>query len=106
MKKPRICARPAAKIREIMAEESQKFIAGCEGKGYGTALGRQWWEIIEPFADYAFNKSHSYSYAQLAYQTAWLKANYPVEYLAALLTSSKGDQDRQKTYLAECRQKR
>lgn len=94
------------KIREIMAEESQKFIAGCESKGYGTALGRQWWEIIEPFADYAFNKSHSYSYAQLAYQTAWLKANYPVEYLAALLTSSKGDQDRQKTYLAECRQKK
>jgi len=94
------------KIREIMAEESQKFIAGCESTGYGAALGRQWWEIIEPFADYAFNKSHSYSYAQLAYQTAWLKANYPVEYLAALLTSSKSDQDRQKTYLAECRQKK
>ncbi len=94
------------KIREIMAQEREKFISGCEATGYGAALGRQWWEIIEPFADYAFNKSHSYSYAMVAYQTAWLKANYPVEFMAGLLTSSKNDQDRQKIYLAECRQKK
>lgn len=93
------------KIREIMAAEQEKFISGCEATGYGTALGRQWWEIIEPFADYAFNKSHSYSYALLAYQTAWLKANYPVQFMAALLTGSKSDQDRQRTFLAECRQR-
>ena len=93
------------KIREVMAQEKDKFISGCERTGYGTAVGRDWWEQIEPFADYAFNKSHSYSYGLVAYQTAWLKANYPVEFLAALLTSSKNDQDRQRIYLAECRQR-
>ena len=93
------------KIREVMRKEKEKFVEGCTRNGYGEKLGRQWWEIIEPFADYAFNKSHSYSYGMLAYQTAYLKANYPVEYFAALLTSGKTDQDRTRMYLAECRQK-
>ena len=53
-------------------------------QGYDEALGTQLFDIIEPFADYAFNKSHSYGYGLVAYQTAWLKANHPVEYLAAL----------------------
>ena len=72
-------------------------------QGYGEALGKQLFDIIEPFADYAFNKSHSYGYGLVAYQTAWLKANYPVEYLAALLSSVKGDKDKTAVYLAECR---
>ena len=93
------------KIREVMRKEKEKFVEGCTRNGYGEKLGKQWWEIIEPFADYAFNKSHSYSYGMLAYQTAYLKANYPVEYFAALLTSGKTDQDRTRMYLAECRQK-
>lgn len=93
------------KIREVMKKEEEKFVKGCMQEGYGEKLGKQWWEIIEPFADYAFNKSHSYSYGMLAYQTAYLKANYPVEYFAALLTSGKTDQDRTRMYLAECRQK-
>ena len=93
------------KIREVMRKERKKFVEGCAKEGYGEQLGKQWWEIIEPFADYAFNKSHSYSYGMLAYQTAYLKANYPVEFFAALLTSSKTDQDRTRIYLAECRQK-
>lgn len=93
------------KIREVMRKEREKFVEGCAREGYGEQLGKQWWEIIEPFADYAFNKSHSYSYGMLAYQTAYLKANYPVEYFAALLTSGKTDQDRTRIYLAECRQK-
>ena len=93
------------KIREVMRKEKEKFVEGCTRNGYGEKLGKQWWEIIEPFADYAFNKSHSYSYGMLAYQTAYLKANYPVEFFAALLTSSKTDQDRTRIYLAECRQK-
>ena len=63
----------------------------------------QLFDIIEPFADYAFNKSHSYGYGLVAYQTAWLKANYPVEYLAALLSSVKDDKDKTAVYLAECR---
>ena len=59
---------------------------------------------IEPFADYAFNKSHAYGYALIAYQNAWLKANYPVEYMAALLTSFRDDKDKASIYLNEARQ--
>jgi DNA polymerase-3 subunit alpha len=61
-------------------------------------------DIIEPFADYSFNKSHSVGYGFVAYQTAYLKANHPREYLAALLTSVKGDKDKSAIYLNECRQ--
>ena len=91
------------KIRAMIALERQKFVAGCEANGYGAELGTVLFDIIEPFADYAFNKSHSYGYGLVAYQTAYLKAHYPVEYLAALLTSVKDDQDRSAVYLSECR---
>ncbi|HET9076393.1 MAG TPA: DNA polymerase III subunit alpha [Acidimicrobiales bacterium] len=91
------------KIREVMAKEREKFIAGCERTGYGAKLGEQLFDIIEPFADYAFNKSHAYGYALVGYQTAWLKAHYPAQYLAALLTSVKDDKDKTGVYLAECR---
>ena len=80
------------KNRELIAAERKKFIAGCVTQGYGEVLGKQLFDIIEPFADYAFNKSHSYGYGLVAYQTAWLKANYPVEYLAALLVIGEGRQ--------------
>jgi len=91
------------KVREIMALEREKFVAGCDNTGYGRELGTALFDLIEPFADYAFNKSHSYGYGMVSYQTAWLKANYPVEYFAALLTSVKDDKDRTAVYLAECR---
>ncbi len=91
------------KNRELIAAERKKFIAGCVEQGYDEVLGKQLFDIIEPFADYAFNKSHSYGYGLVAYQTAWLKAHYAVEYLAALLSSVKGDKDRTAVYLAECR---
>jgi DNA polymerase-3 subunit alpha len=91
------------KNRVLIAAERVKFIAGCVQQGYDEALGKQLFDIIEPFADYAFNKSHSYGYGLVAYQTAWLKANHPVEYLAALLSSVKGDKDKTAVYLAECR---
>ena len=91
------------KIREMIRAERDKFVAGCETTGYGRDLGDQLFDIIEPFADYAFNKSHAYGYGLIAYQTAWLKAHYPVEYLAALLTSVKDSQDKAAIYLAECR---
>jgi DNA polymerase-3 subunit alpha len=91
------------KIRDVMAKEREKFIAGCERTGYGAQLGEKLFDIIEPFADYAFNKSHAYGYALVGYQTAWLKANYPAQYLAALLTSVKDDKDKTGVYLAECR---
>lgn len=91
------------KIRSAIAAEREKFVAGCEVQGYGSALGTKLFDIIEPFADYAFGKSHSFGYGLVAYQTAWLKAKYPVEYLAALLSSVKDDKDRTAVYLAECR---
>jgi DNA polymerase III subunit alpha len=93
----------AKKIRALMAKERQKFVAACERNGYGAELGTALFDVIEPFADYAFPKAHAYSYGFIAYQTAWLKANYPVEYLAALLTSVKDDKDKTAVYLAECR---
>jgi DNA polymerase-3 subunit alpha len=91
------------KIRALLKAEREKFVAGCVTQGYGEALGTKLFDIIEPFADYAFNKSHSYGYGLVAYQTAWLKAHYPVEYLSALLTSVKDNKDRTAVYLAECR---
>jgi DNA polymerase-3 subunit alpha len=71
------------KNKELIAKERVKFTDGCEATGYGKELGTAWFDIIEPFADYAFNKSHAYGYGFISYQTAYLKANYPAEYLAA-----------------------
>ncbi len=91
------------KIREVMEKERASFVDGCEKTGYGSELGHRWFDIIEPFADYAFNKSHSYGYGYIAYQTAYLKANYPTEYLASLLTSVKANLDKAAVYINECR---
>ncbi|MEY2470023.1 MAG: polymerase subunit alpha, partial [Actinomycetota bacterium] len=91
------------KVREIMAAEREKFEAACETTGYGAKLGKQLFDIIEPFADYAFNKSHTYAYGLVSWQTAWLKAHHPVEYFAALLTSVRDDKDATAKYLSECR---
>ena len=91
------------KIRAMIAAEREKFVAGCSATGYGESIGTALFDVIEPFADYAFNKSHSYGYGLVSYQTAWLKANYPVQYLAALLTSVKDDKDKTAVYLSECR---
>ena len=94
------------KDRALIKQEREKFVAGCEATGYGAPIGTALFDIIEPFADYAFNKSHSYGYGLVAYQTAYLKANYPVEYFAALLTSVKTNLDKAAVYLNECRQMR
>ncbi len=91
------------KVREIMAKEREKFEAGCEATGYGRTIGKVLFDIIEPFADYGFNRSHAFGYGLVGYQTAWLKAHFPGEYLAALLTSVKDDKDKTAVYLAECR---
>jgi len=91
------------KIREMMAKERAGFVEGVERTGYGASLGTELFDIIEKFADYAFNKSHSYGYGFIAYQTAFLKANYPAEYLSALLTSVKTSLEKAAIYLAECR---
>jgi DNA polymerase-3 subunit alpha len=91
------------KIREIVQKEREKFVAGCVATGYGEELGTKLFDIIEPFADYAFNKSHAFGYGLVAYQTAFLKAHYPVEYFAALLTSVKHTLEKAAVYIAECR---
>ncbi|MBA2624426.1 MAG: DNA polymerase III subunit alpha, partial [Acidimicrobiia bacterium] len=93
----------AKKIRALIAQHREQFVAGCDRSGYGRDLGTALFDVIEPFADYAFPKSHAYGYGFVAYQTAYLKAHHPVEYLAALLTSVKDNQDRSAVYLNECR---
>jgi len=92
------------KIASVMAKQQEKFVAGCIGNGHPEKLGRELFGYIEHFAGYGFNKSHSAAYGLVAYQTAWLKAHYPAEYMAALLTSTKRDKDRTALYLNECRQ--
>jgi len=94
------------KIPAVMAEQENKFVAGCIEQGYEEALARELFGFIEHFAGYGFNKSHSAAYALVAYQTAWLKAHYPAEYMAALLTSAKSNKDRTAAYLHECRMMR
>ncbi|MFM9037954.1 MAG: OB-fold nucleic acid binding domain-containing protein, partial [Actinomycetota bacterium] len=91
------------KVRCLMVKERSMFAVGCETSGYGRDLGKQLCDIIESFADYAFNKSHSFGYGYICYQTAYLKANYPVEYFAALLTSVKDNLEKAAGYLADAR---
>jgi DNA polymerase III subunit alpha len=87
------------KNREIMAAEQPRFIEGCARSGLNEEEAKRLWSLIQPFADYSFNRAHSASYAFIAYQTAWLKAHYPVEYMAALLTSVKDRKDDKPKYL-------
>ncbi|MEY2755955.1 MAG: polymerase alpha subunit, partial [Actinomycetota bacterium] len=91
------------KVREVMAKERAGFEAGCERNGYGVALGKELFDVIEKFADYAFNKSHTFGYGLISYQTAYLKAHYPVQYVACLLTSVKGNYDKAAVHLADAR---
>lgn len=81
----------------------ETFSAGMAGRGYGANAIKTLWDILLPFSDYAFNKAHSAAYGLLSYWTAYLKANYPAEYMAALLTSVGDDKDKMAIYLAECR---
>ncbi len=92
------------KIAAVMREQEEKFVAGCVANGYTEQLGMELFGFIEYFAGYGFNRSHSAAYGLVAYQTAWLKAHHPTEYMAALLTASKRDKDRTAIYLHECRQ--
>jgi DNA polymerase-3 subunit alpha len=92
------------KIRALIAKERAKFVEGCVRNGHSPEFAERYFDTVEPFADYSFNKSHSVGYGYITYQTAWLKANYPVQYLAALLTSVKTNLDKAAVYLNECRQ--
>jgi DNA polymerase III subunit alpha len=91
------------KIAEVMKKERRNFINGAKKSGYGEDIASEVFDLIEPFAGYAFNKAHATSYALIAYQTAYLKANYPVEYITALLMAYWGDADRVTTVVSDCR---
>ncbi len=91
------------KDRELMAQQREKFIAGCKTNKIDARKGERIWDLIEKFAGYGFNKSHAACYAMVAYQTAYLKANYPVEFMAALLTSEMDKTDKIVQYMEECR---
>ena len=90
------------KIAALMQQEKTGFITGAERQGYSIEVASQVWHLIEPFAGYAFNKAHSVSYALIAYWTAYLKANFPVEYVAALLTCYEGATEKVVSAKAEC----
>jgi len=92
------------KIKSVMVAEEEKFVQGCLSQGHSEEVGREIFGLIEHFAGYGFNRSHSAAYGLVAYQTAYLKAHHPAEYLAALLTATKKDKDRTAVYLNECRQ--
>ncbi|HZD23467.1 MAG TPA: DNA polymerase III subunit alpha [Acidimicrobiia bacterium] len=92
------------KIKSVMAAEEEKFIAGCVEQGHSETTARDLFALIAHFAGYGFPKAHATAYGFVAYQTAYLKAHYPAEYLASLLTATKRDKDRTAIYLNECRQ--
>ncbi|WP_436698277.1 DNA polymerase III subunit alpha [Nocardioides sp. BYT-33-1] len=91
------------KKKEELDKQYAGFQAGMLERGYPQKAIDTLWEILLPFSDYAFNKSHSAAYGVITYWTAYLKANYPTEYMAALLTSVKDDKDKMAIYLNECR---
>jgi DNA polymerase III subunit alpha len=91
------------KIPEVMAAERERFVQGAVDNGHERTFAEDLFGLIEKFAEYGFNKSHSVGYGVVTYQTAWLRAHYPVEYMAALLTSVKNNKDRLPLYLNECR---
>jgi DNA polymerase-3 subunit alpha len=88
---------------DVIASEKKRFVEGCTKKGLTGAQGEEIFDLIEKFAGYGFNKSHATRYSFIAYQTAWLKAYYPVEFMAALLTYEMGDTDKVVDYIGECR---
>jgi DNA polymerase-3 subunit alpha len=91
------------KKKEILDKEFVPFQKGCKERGYSDAAIKAVWDVLVPFAGYAFNKAHSAAYGLVSYWTAYLKANYPAEYMAAVLTSVGDDKDKSALYLSESR---
>ncbi|HZD15151.1 MAG TPA: DNA polymerase III subunit alpha, partial [Pseudonocardiaceae bacterium] len=91
------------KKKEILDKEYETFSGGMRDAGYSAAAIKTLWDILLPFSDYAFNRAHTAGYGLVSYWTAYLKANYRSEYMAALLTSVGDDKDKAAIYLAECR---
>ena len=90
------------KIASLMAQERDRFVEGAMAKGYDRSLAVEIFDLIEPFAGYAFNKAHSVSYALISYWTGYFKAHYPVEYMAAVLNARLDNADRTVSSINEC----
>ncbi len=88
---------------EVMAKFKERFITGSEEQGVPAEVSNKIWEDMEHFAKYCFNKSHTTAYAMVTYETAWLKAKYPVEFMAALMTCDMGVTEKVVRYMGECR---
>jgi DNA polymerase-3 subunit alpha len=93
------------KKKEILDQQRLIFIKGVVEKGFDKKLGEDLYDLIVKFASYGFNKSHAAAYALIAYQTAYLKANYPLEFMAALLTGVMSSSEKVALYIADCRRK-
>ena len=91
------------KKSDVLAQQRKIFVSGCLNNGLDEKLAIHVYDLIVKFADYGFNKSHAAAYAVLAYQTAYLKANYPTEFLAAMLTGVMGTADKVALYIDDCR---
>lgn len=91
------------KKKEILDEQRLLFVEGCINNGYDRRVADHLYDLILKFASYGFNKSHAAAYAMIAYQTAYLKANYPLEFMAALLTGSMSSSNKVALYIADCR---
>ena len=90
------------KIKELLDAQEHKFVEGAVKNGASKKVAEELWQLILPFASYGFNKSHSAAYATIAYQTAYLKAHYPIEFMASVLTSEKADVERIAFLIDEC----
>jgi len=93
----------AKKIKNLLEEQKEKFINGAVNQGIKKEIAQKIWEWILPFAHYGFNKSHSVAYSLITFQTAYLKAHFPVEFMASLLTSEKADVERIGFLINECK---
>ncbi|MEP6799475.1 MAG: DNA polymerase III subunit alpha, partial [Lapillicoccus sp.] len=91
------------KKKEVLDAEFVGFEAGMQANGFSAGAIKALWDALMPFADYGFNKAHAKAYALISYWTAYLKGNYPAEYMAGLLTSVRDDKDKSALYLNECR---
>lgn len=90
------------KIPELMEEQKEKLLKGFAEHGASDDLAQELWDLIEPFAAYGFNKAHAASYGQLAYHTAYMKANFPLEYMSAIMTAESGNIEKVAEVIAEC----
>ena len=102
-RRPTTCARPSARrTAELMATLKEPLMQGLAASGVPPAVANKLWASFEATGDYSFNKSHAACYALISYRTAWLKANYPVEYMAALISSVMNTKDKVPFYVNQC----